>query len=124
MTEDPRRTLGRAGEHQALEHLQRRGYALVARNHRTRHGEIDLIVCDGRALVFVEVKTRRPRGGAGGPFDAVSPAKQRQVRRMARSWLASTPDRPRVAELRFDAIGVTVDAAGRLLGLEHLEGCF
>lgn len=124
MTEDPRRTMGRTGEHRALEHLQRRGYALVARNHRTRHGEIDLIVCDGRALVFVEVKTRRPDGGAGGPFEALSPAKQRQVRRMARAWLASTPDRPRVPELRFDAIGVTVDGAGRLLGLEHLEGCF
>lgn len=81
-------------------------------------------MCDGRALVFVEVKTRRPSRRAGAPLEAVSRAKQSQVRRMARAWLAEHPDRPRVAELRFDAIGVTLDAAGRLLSLEHLEGCF
>lgn len=124
MSDDPRRTLGQAGERRALDHLRRRGYELVAANHRTRHGEIDLIVCDGRALVFVEVKTRRPTRRAGAPLEAVSRAKQSQVRRMARAWLAEHPDRPRVAELRFDAIGVTLDGAGRLLSLEHLEGCF
>lgn len=124
MSTDPRRTLGQRGEHRALEHLRHRGYELVARNHRTRHGEIDLIVCDGNALVFVEVKTRRASARAGTPLDAVSPAKQAQVRRMASAWLAQTADRPRVPELRFDAIGVTIDGAGRLLALDHLEGCF
>lgn len=124
MSHDPRHALGQAGERRALEHLRRRGYELVAANHRTRHGEIDLIVCDGRALVFVEVKTRRPGRRAGSPLEAVSPVKQAQVRRMARAWLAETPGRPRVAELRFDAIGVTLDGTGRLLALEHLEGCF
>lgn len=123
-TEDPRRTLGRAGEQHARDHLVRRGYAVVAHNFRTRHGEIDLIACDGRALVFVEVKARRASARAGTPFDAISPVKQAQVRRMARAWLAETPDRPRVPELRFDAIGVTVDGAGRLLALDHLEACF
>jgi putative endonuclease len=52
---DPRRTLGAAGERLALAHMERLGFALVARNHRTRWGEIDLIVFDGRTLVFVEV---------------------------------------------------------------------
>ena len=52
---DPRRTLGETGERLALAHLGRLGFALVARNHRTRFGEIDLIVFDGRTLVFVEV---------------------------------------------------------------------
>ena len=50
MSADPRRTLGRLGEDLALRHYERLGYALVARNHRTRHGELDLIVCDGRTL--------------------------------------------------------------------------
>src|SRR5882672_4787710 len=58
---DPRQALGRLGEQLALEHLERLGYSLVARNHRTRFGELDLIVTDGRALVFAEVKTRRGR---------------------------------------------------------------
>lgn len=47
---------GRAGEDEAARYLEARGMRLVARNFRTRRGEIDLIVLDGEALVFVEVK--------------------------------------------------------------------
>ena len=41
-----------------------------------------------------------------------------------RQWLAERTDRPHVPELRFDAIGITIDARGRLVALEHLEGAF
>jgi putative endonuclease len=119
---DPRHHLGRLGERLAAEHLQRRGCSIVARNHRTRHGEIDLIAVDGDALVFVEVKTRR---GRGDPWDALHDAKRVQVRRMAMAYLADvTAPRPRTSLLRFDAIGVVVDARGRLTRLDHLEGAF
>jgi len=121
---DPRRALGARGEGLALAHLERLGFALVARNHRTRWGEIDLIVFDGTTLVFVEVKTRRASGRAGSALEAVAPVKQQQVRRIAAAWLAEVADRPRSAELRFDAVGVTVDASGDLLRLDHLEGAF
>ena len=63
VSSDPRHVLGRLGEQCALEHLERLGYTLVARNHRTRFGEIDLVVRGERALVFVEVKTRRALSG-------------------------------------------------------------
>ncbi|HYF27586.1 MAG TPA: YraN family protein [Baekduia sp.] len=118
---DGRRALGRLGEDLAAQHLERLGYAIVARNHRTRHGELDLVACDGRVLVFCEVKARR---GTGRPWDALGPAKQQQVRRMARAYLADAPDRPRVPGLRFDAIGVVLDGRGRLVRLDHLEGAF
>jgi putative endonuclease len=121
---DPRRVLGAAGEALALVHLQRLGYALVSRNHRTRYGELDLVVFDGTTLVFVEVKTRRGGGAAGGPFDGLHPAKRNQVRRMAAAWLAEVEDRPRSVDLRFDAIGVVVDGRGALVRLDHLEGAF
>lgn len=123
-SEDPRRALGDRGEGLALAHLERLGFGLVARNHRTRFGEIDLIVYDGTTLVFVEVKTRRASGRAGGALEAVASSKQHQVRRIAAAWLAEVADRPRSAELRFDAIGVTVDGAGDLLRLDHVEGAF
>src|SRR3954451_12918168 len=122
MSSDLRHRLGRAGEDIALRHLERRGFRLVARNHRTRFGEIDLIVADADTLVFCEVKTRR--AGPGTPWDALGAAKQSQVRAMARAYLAEEPDRPRVATLRFDAIGVVIDARGRLARLDHLEGAF
>jgi putative endonuclease len=117
-----RQALGRLGERLAAEHLERLGYRVVVRNHHTRYGELDLVACDDRRLVFVEVKARR--SGSGRPLDKIDGRKQHQVRLMARSWLAETDDRPRRLDVRFDAIGVTVDAAGRLVALEHLEGAF
>jgi putative endonuclease len=121
---DPRRALGAAGERLAAAHLERLGYAVLARNARTRRGEIDLIVHAPGRLVFVEVKTRRASGRAGTPFEAVGPRKQAQVRRVAAAWLGEVSERPYAAELRFDVIGITVDGAGRLLALEHREGVF
>ena len=44
--------------------------------------------------------------------------------RRAGRWLLERPDRPYAENLRFDAIGVTLDRSGRLVGLEHLEGAF
>lgn len=119
---DPRHVLGRDGERYAREHLEHLGFAVVAANFRTRHGELDLVAFDGRTLVFAEVKARR--AGGGSPWWNLGQAKCRQVRAMAREWLATTTDRPRAAELRLDAIGVTVDREGRLTSLEHLENAF
>lgn len=124
MSSDPRRQLGALGERLALEHLERRGYRLVAANHRTRFGELDLIVRDERSLVFVEVKARRSTGRAGSALDAVPWSKQRQVRQMAVAWLAEASHRPRTAELRFDVVALTFDGADRLLCLDHVEGAF
>jgi putative endonuclease len=124
MSADARRHLGHSGEDLALAHLERLGYRLVARNHRTRWGEIDLIVCDGVTLVFVEVKTRRSSGSGRGPWEALHERKRAQVRRMAAAYLADVDDRPRAAELRFDAIGVVIDPQGRLVRLDHLEAAF
>src|SRR4051794_25614293 len=114
MSSDPRHHLGRLGEQLAAEHLERLGYAVVARNHRTRYGEIDLIAADATTLVIVEVKTRR---GRGNPWDALGERKRRQVRRMGLAYLSEVADRPRRPQLRFDAIGVTLDPGGRLTAL-------
>ena len=122
MSTDPRHRLGQTGEQLALEHLRRRGFVLVDRNHRTRYGEIDLIVFDGATLVICEVKTRR--AGGGSPWEALDERKRAQVRRMARAYLSEVGDRPRARDLRFDAIGVVIDAHGRLVRLDHLEGAF
>jgi putative endonuclease len=120
---DPRHQLSSSGERLALEHLERLGYEVVARNHRTRFGELDLVVRDARTLVFVEVKTRRA-SRPGAVWEALDERKRRQVRAMARAYLHAAPSRPRVETIRFDAIGVVVDGAGRLVRLEHLEAAF
>ena len=103
---------------------------MIARNFRTRFGELDLVARDERFLVFCEVKTRIVRGAPGpenplGPFASIGSRKQRQVRAMAREWLAQgLLEGPRPPEIRFDAIGISFDARGRLLALEHLEAAF
>jgi putative endonuclease len=122
---DLRHRLGRLGERLAAEHLGRRGFEIVERNYRTRWGELDLVAFDGRTLAFCEVKTRRLNpGGEASPFDAVHDLKRCRVRKMAASWLVERTDRPHADVLRFDAIGVTFDLAGRLVAIEHLEGAF
>ena len=72
MSSDLRHRLGRAGEQLAAEHLERRGFAVLARNHRTRCGELDLIAADAPA-------DRLLRGQ-----DAPRSARVRAVRRAAR----------------------------------------
>ncbi len=120
MSDDPRHSLGRRGEQLAAEHLERLGYRVVARNYRTRVGELDLVATDEYVLVFCEVKTRR----SGSPWQNLGEAKRRQVRSMGRVWLAEARDRPRTSELRFDAIGIVIDPDGALVSLDHLEGAF
>ena len=119
MSSERRSELGQLGEQLAAEHLVRRGFQIVERNYRTRW-----VAFDGRTLAFCEVKTRRMPAGGASPLEAVRPRKQSRVRKMAGSWLIERTERPRAEHLRFDAIGVTLDLAGRLVKLEHLEGAF
>ncbi|HMJ94734.1 MAG TPA: YraN family protein, partial [Thermoleophilaceae bacterium] len=96
MADDPRRRLGAEGERLAARHLEACGCEVIARNFRTRFGELDLVARDERFLVFCEVKTRIVRVAGGppgsanplGPFASIGARKQRQVRAIAREWLA------------------------------------
>ena len=124
---DPRRRLGALGERLAVQHLERAGYLVVERNWRSRLGELDIVAVDAAALVFCEVKTRVGAGRRGplAPLDAIGPRKRRRLRLLAREWLSVRSGEPSGRRLlRFDAIGVTVDGAGRLLSLEHVEDAF
>ena len=124
VTVDPRPELGRRGEQLAAEHLIRRGFQIVERNYRTRWGELDIVAYDGRTLAFCEVKARRLSTPGRDPLESVHSRKRSKVRKMAGRWLIARTERPYADNIRFDAIGVTFDTAGRLVRLEHLEGAF
>ena len=102
-----RQELGKTGEDLAAEELERRGYAILARRYRTRHGEIDIVARDGETTVFVEVKVRGT-AECGTAAEAVTPQKQRRLASMAVDFLARKRlmDRP----CRFDV--VAIDGAG------------
>lgn len=121
-----RQQLGRAAEDLVAVRLTGTGWEVLERNARTRHGELDIVAFDGRTLVFVEVKAGRA-GSAFGPERPVLSVdfrKQARVRRLATAWMSERRGLPRYDEIRFDAIGVTYDSAGRVSDYEHLEGAF
>jgi putative endonuclease len=94
--------LGRRGERRAAWFYRLRGYSIVARNLRFRSGEIDLIVRRGRALAFVEVKTRQSLT-AGEGYESVDRVKQLQLVRLAGEYLAR---HPHSGEIRYDLLSL------------------
>jgi putative endonuclease len=121
-----RQRLGQVAEQTVAEQLCQDGWRVLERNPRTRYGELDLVALDGEALVFVEVKAGRAgaSGGPARPVLAVSPAKQRRIRTLARAWLADQRFLPSHRLIRFDAVGVLFDRGGNLLGVEHVRDAF
>jgi putative endonuclease len=105
---DSRRVLGLAGEHLAERELARHGLRLVARNVRTRFGEIDLICRDGRGYAFIEVKTRRA-GSFVSAAEAVDTRKAARLATLAQSWLAHRGERNAVWRIVIAALTVSVD---------------
>jgi putative endonuclease len=101
-----RKTLGTEGERAAEKYLRQLRYTILERNYRSPLGEIDLIALDGETVVFIEVKTRSGEGH-GSPLEAVDVRKQRQVGRVAQSFLLRHRLQDRAA--RFDVVGVWRD---------------
>ncbi len=120
-----RQRLGRAAEQLVAERLSRLGWQIVERNARTRTGEIDLIALDGATLVFVEVKAGRlgARSGPERPALAVGRRKQRQLRLLAREWLAAGRSPSGVVGYRFDVVGVRF-CGDRLPDVDHIRNAF
>jgi putative endonuclease len=123
--------LGRLGEELAAAHLTRLGFSVLARNTRSRQGEIDLIAFDGQVMVFAEVKTRRAIAGARHaraheePLAALRPRQRARLRKLAVAWLADAGrPRPSARIIRFDGLGVIVDGADRLVRIDHVEGAW
>lgn len=75
---DERRMFGDSAETLAAQMLRRKGMVILARQYRTRLGEIDLIARDGNEIVFVEVKARRGLT-YGYPEEAVTSAKIHRI---------------------------------------------
>lgn len=116
------RLFGDRGERAAARHLKRQGMRIIARQHRSRLGEIDLVALDAGRVVFVEVKTRKS-DAAGRPEEAVTAAKQRQLTRLAleylkrRGWLGKKP-------ARFDVVAITWPDGGRRPEIVHYRNAF
>jgi putative endonuclease len=123
---DTRRRTGQIAEDLVARRLIAQGWEIVERNARTRYGELDIVALDGPILVFVEVKGARAgtQFGPERPIQSIDFAKQRQVRRLGTAWMAERRDFPAFDDIRFDAVGVTLDRNDRPVEVEHIEGAF
>jgi putative endonuclease len=110
--------LGRRGEVVAAKWLEAAGCVVLHRNWRCRAGEIDLVVREDAATVFVEVKTRTSVA-YGHPFEAITTAKRTRLRRLVAEWCQANG--PVAGEIRIDAVAV-IDAWSSEPAIEHLRG--
>lgn len=101
-----RQIAGDAGEERALRYLQQQGMTLVERNFRCKGGEIDLIMRDGQALVFVEVR-KRANAHYGGAAASVTAHKQARLVLAAQLYLQRQRPLP---PCRFDVIAIDGDS--------------
>ena len=121
-----RRRTGAIAEDLVAQRLQQAGWEIVERNARTRYGELDVVARDGRTLVFVEVKGAREntRFGPERPILSIDFRKQQRVRRLATAWMSERRDQPPYEEIRFDAVGVTLDRSDRPVAVDYVKGAF
>lgn len=116
-----RRQLAQWGEQTAAEYLSSRGYAILGRNVRTPHGELDLVARQGGCTVFVEVKTRAS-DRYGMPEEAVTPRKRQHLLDSAQAYLQLHPELGQ--SWRVDVIAIRRMSAQAEPELLHFENAF
>jgi putative endonuclease len=99
--------IGAEAEETAARFLASKGLAIVARNFRTRFGELDLVARDGETLVFVEVRLRT-NGHFGGAAASVDSSKRARLIAAARAYLARLASEP---PCRFDVVTLDGETA-------------
>lgn len=97
-----RQVEGDAAEDRALHYLQQHGLTLMQRNFRCKGGEIDLIMQESAALVFVEVR-KRADTRHGGAAASVTARKQARLIIAAQIFLQRYRMPP---ACRFDVIAI------------------
>lgn len=110
-----RKTLGNRGESAASAYLQEKGYHFVEANWRCPQGEFDLIMQQGKILIFVEVRTRK--GGLEAAFESITPRKRQILEQLAYLYLEQ---KQLDCDWRIDVIAIspTTTTSAKI---EHLE---
>ncbi|NLM20568.1 MAG: YraN family protein [Peptococcaceae bacterium] len=103
-----KRELGNLGENLAVEHLQREGLKILARNYRCPKGEMDIIARDGDCLVFVEVRTRSS-SSSGRAEESIVFHKLQRLKAIAMLYLLEQNIK-KWPSLRFDVVAINITA--------------
>lgn len=114
-----RKNLGDSGERVAALFLEQRGYKILARNFRTRAGEVDLVAQDADGLAFVEVRTRN-RNKLVTPEESLTPRKRTALLATAERFLQAHPQYADCS-WRIDLVAIEVDRSGSIGRLEVIR---
>lgn len=141
-----RKNLGRVGEEEATSYLKKAGHKILARNYKTKFGELDIVASKNGAIVFVEVKTRiknfhevelrenimneamnevGPRSlgidkGAYLPEDNIDWRKKRKLRKLGELYLDKN-NYPENQEWQIDVVAVEMNEDGKVLEIRHTK---
>ena len=113
--------LGKKGESAALKYLKKKKFKILSTGFRFHRAEIDIIAFDKKTLVFIEVKTRRNKH-FGFPEEAISSAKQDQIRKAAEGYLVI--NKLRNIECRFDVLSLLFDQGSQKFSITHYQNAF
>ena len=100
-----RRHHGQTIEQAVRRYLESEGLDFIQANYQCRMGELDLIMSDSSALIFVEVRYRNNLHFCN-PLETVTPKKQRKLIRTASHYLIKKYNSHDIA-CRFDVVGVS-----------------
>jgi putative endonuclease len=118
-----KKKLGSIGEKIAEEYLRKeKGYRVITKNYTCPLGEIDIIVSDGKMLVFVEVRTSSMPSAAYAE-ESIGHHKQKKLRQLASYYLKAK----KLGEClcRFDAVIVLIEKETfQVRELKHFKNAF
>jgi putative endonuclease len=100
--------IGMLGEQIAVKYLVNQGYGIIARNVRTKKGEIDIIARISSELVFFEVKTRVSKENylSETNFDSRKREKVKTLADSYQSYFKSVLKKQRIRSFRLDLVAV------------------
>jgi len=109
---------GILGEDIAASYLEEKGYAVLEKNWRFGHEEIDIIARKNDLLIVAEVKTRRSNF-FGEPEEFVNRQKQKHLIKAANAYIEM---KQLDLEVRFDILSVVLSGAKKQV--HHIEDAF
>jgi len=107
---DWNKNTGNEGEEMAAGWLVKKGFAIVERNWRFKHWEVDIIASNGRKLHFVEVKTRSNHR-FGKPEESIKRDKMTAMKNVAEEYLYQHAE---WQYIQFDIVAITLEGENPL----------
>ena len=96
------RKKGTAGEQRTVALLEKEGYTIIAKNYRSRSGEVDIIAIDGDSIVFIEVKSWQVYQMDDLAY-VIGPEKRRRIIATSRVFLSEHREYSNYA-VRYDVV--------------------